>query len=175
MWFGDSILIQDVFNKLAVHQSEDLVALSANETVAAPVRARAVRSLASTGQYEFLTLFLSMAAAQQATVREAAAFALGTLEHPRAATVLPALLSDPVPSVRAAASEAAARIALPSLAPELERALSDENWWVRSRAADALGALGEAGLAVLSRVAQGPVSPARDAAALNLSGKAEPQ
>lgn len=171
-WFGDSTLIQDVFNRLADHQHEDLADLIVDDTVTTRVRALAIKALANTGRYDYLPVFLGLAVAQQATLREAAAYALGALEHPRGVPALLCLVDDDEPTVRAAAMDAAARIESPEFIPNLERALSDENWWVRSRAADALAALGAAGSAVLSRVAQGPASRARDAAALNVSVEA---
>ncbi|MBO1114245.1 HEAT repeat domain-containing protein [Bordetella petrii] len=170
-WFGDSVLIQDLFGKLASYQADDLAMLAVDEKMDFRVRAAAAQAVASAGRYEALPLFLEMASSRHDTLREAAAVALGILAHPRAAATLRSLLRDPYWPVRAAAAEAAGRVASADLAPGLEDALNDENWWVRSRAADALRAVGAVGQAVLSRVAQGPASPARDAAALHLPGQ----
>lgn len=172
-WFGDSILVHDLFGKLAALQSGDLAGLAADESMAPRLRAAAAQALAEAGRYECLPQILEMARSRHESLREASATALGVLAHPRGTPALRPLLRDPDWSVRACAAQAAGRIGSPDLAHDLEETLNDENWWVRARAADALGALGAAGRAALSRIAQGQPSPARDAAVLSLANPQE--
>jgi hypothetical protein len=172
-WFGDSILVHDLFGKLAAHQSGDLAGLAADEGMAPRLRAAAAQALAEAGRYECLPQLLEMTGSGHESLRVAGATALGVLGHPRGAAALRPLLRDPDWPVRAAAAQAAGRIGSPDLARDIEATLNDENWWVRARAAGALGALGAAGRAALSRIAQGQPSPARDAAALSLANPQE--
>jgi HEAT repeat protein len=89
-------------------------------------------------------------------VRASAVRALGRLGVPQAAEAIAASLApDEDPGLRAAAARALGRIGNPDSAPALARCLDDPHYWVAHNAAGALAAMGNAGVAELSRAASG--------------------
>ncbi|MBN3787861.1 HEAT repeat domain-containing protein [Burkholderia sp. Ac-20353] len=170
---SDSMLTQELFERLASHQMSDLIALAADDQVLPRLRSVAIRALAASGDYALIPVFTDATRSRQPDVRVAAARALGQLHHPLGASSLAALLQDDVWYVRVAAVEAVGKINIEALDGEIETLLSDASWWVRFRAAEALAMEGERGYRILERTAQGGPSAARDVAALTLLERKE--
>ena len=143
--WGDSVLVDDLFETLANRQSQDLVELAQDEHVAVHRRVSAVNALAGTGGYALLPVFSSLAEHNAPALRAAAAKALGLLGHPKAEPMLAKLLGDSEHQVRVAAAQAAGAIQLVNLYERLVSMLDDEQWWVRLAAAEALAKGGQQG------------------------------
>lgn len=90
-------------------------------------------------------LLRGLLADPNADVRARAAYALGMLGDPTAASSLMERLKDKEWSVRSMAAKALGRLRESGSIPALAGALSDPQWWVRANAAEALKLKGPAG------------------------------
>jgi hypothetical protein len=166
--WGDSVLVHDLFEKLAVRQSEDLVALARDMNVMPRRRVAAVEALGSTGDFALISVFSALALESTSDVRAAAARGLGRLGHPKAQDILAGLFGDDDYHVRAAAVWAVGQIQLTELYAGVGRLLDDAEWWVRLAAAEALAVGGDPGLRVLRGAEAGGSVNARDIASMAL-------
>lgn len=166
--WGDSALVHDLFEKLAMRQAEDLIALARDRQATTGRRICAFQALASTGDYALIPIFSALAAESLPELRAVAASGLGRLGHPKAQGVLAPLLDDGDYHVRASAAQAVGAIQLTGLYEDVGRLLDDDNWWVRFTAAKALAAGGVAGHRILRVAEAGTLANARDMAAMML-------
>jgi HEAT repeat protein len=122
-----------------------------------PGRAEAIGILGQMHALQSLsTLIAALSSEKDASVRIAAARALGFLAHPDALPALRTALNDTFREVRVQAAWALGRIGDPAVCAELEAAMRDRYWWVRVRAAEALAHLGPPGVERLRRMATEP-------------------
>lgn len=168
MHWEDSALVDGLFKQLALHQTDDLLALVRDTSVLPERRVSALSALANTGDLTLLPIFIEMTSDALAPLREVAVQGLGTLGHPRAKEAIERLLDDEQYRVRAAAVRAVGQIQLEALYDHAAKLLADDSWWVRFAAAEALAGCGEKGLSVLRRVQASGALEASDMASMAL-------
>jgi hypothetical protein len=117
------------------------------------VRAKAVETLAATGDQTAVSMIQNLVLDEEPDLRAATLRALGKLQSFQSAAAIAAALRDEVWFVRAAAADSAARLALYELAPLIVPLMEDEQWWVRFRAGEALTSLDAAGRKALRDIA----------------------
>ncbi|MGB3290470.1 MAG: HEAT repeat domain-containing protein [Burkholderiaceae bacterium] len=166
--WGDSALVDDLFEKLATRQSQDFIDLAGDTEVTSSRRVAALRALAGTGDYALLPVFSRLAEDSHPDLRVAAAAGLGRLGHPKAQSALARLFDDKEYLVRAAAVQAVGAIQLGGLYQDMARLLDDEEWWVRLATAEALAKGGEQGRRILRLAHDTGSADARDMAAVAL-------
>lgn len=166
-----SMMVATLLAEIARDRPGEIRALVVAADVPQGVKAAAIEALASSGDYSLVPIITQLALRADEDAPELPRFlrALGTLQHPAAATAIEKNLFSPIWWVRAAAAEAAGRIGLKNTGPRLVALLDDSDWWVRFRAGEALSRLGDDGRQLLGDTVRSGVSRARKAAVLTLA------
>ncbi|MBP6012885.1 MAG: HEAT repeat domain-containing protein [Alphaproteobacteria bacterium] len=137
------------------------------------IRAKAIETMAGTGDYALLPHVIGLATDDDADVRAAAIRSLAKLAHPAARDTIANAIADKAWFVRAAAAEAAGKLGLYDLVPVLTTLVDDPIWWVRFRASEALIALDEVGRAALRNIAAKARGRSAHAASVALAERAQ--
>ncbi len=161
--------LEAVLGAVAHRQAADLLDLANDEAAPERLRAAAIDALARTGSFDLLDPLARLAPSPLMEVRAAVARGLGLLGHPGAGDTILSLLADPAWVVRSEAAEAAGCIGLLEAADLLCGLLHDPNWWVRFRAGAALSDLGDEGVSMLKRLAEGHATSSGQMASLILA------
>lgn len=148
----------------------DAVAVVARDaSLHAFIRAKAVETLAATGDARHVSAIQSLVLSPEPDLRAAALRAFGKLPNPRSRDAIAMCLRDESWFVRAAAADTAGRLGLYELVPLLVPLVDDDEWWVRFRASEALETLDAAGRSALREMAKLGSDRQRRQAALTLS------
>lgn len=166
-----SMLITTLLAEIARDRPGEVRALIVAAAVPLSVKAAAIEAVASSGDYSLVPIITQLALRADDYAPELPRFlrALGTLQHPAAASAIEKSLYSPIWWVRAAAAEAAGRIGLTKTGPRLVSLLDDPDWWVRFRAGEALSRLGDDGRQWLGDTVRDGAERARLAARLTLA------
>lgn len=151
-------------------RDSNAVAAVAHNTAFHPfVRAKAVETLAATGDPRHVSTIQSLVLSPEPDLRAAALRAFGKLPNTISSDAVAMCLRDESWFVRAAAADTAGALGFYHLVPLLAPLVDDDEWWVRFRASEALEALDGAGRAALREMAKLGSSRQRRQAALTLS------
>ena len=148
-----SARIAQILGLIVDRHPGEVLRLAQESAGGAFLRAKAIETLAGTGDYTMLPDVIALSEDADADVRAAAIRSLAKLAHPMARDTIARAFDDQAWFVRAAAAEAAGKLGLYDLVPILTTLVDDPIWWVRFRASEALVALDEAGRAALRNIA----------------------
>ncbi len=137
--------IRQILDAMLVENRDDVLHFVRDAGLTSFVRAKAIETIAGSGDMNLLPVLMELATDPHGDVRTAAIRGLGRLGHRGAADVIAHAFQDKDWYVRVAAVEAAGRIGLYELAPALTVLAEDNVWWVRFRAGEALAALDATG------------------------------
>jgi|CXWL01.1.fsa_nt_gi HEAT repeat protein len=133
------------------------------------IRAKAVETLAATGDSRHISAIQSLVLAPEPDLRAAALRALARLPDAKSRDAIALCLRDKSWFVRAAAADTAGRLGLYDLVPLIAPLVDDEQWWVRFRASEALENLDAAGRSALRKMARQGTDRQRRQATLTLT------
>lgn len=133
------------------------------------IRAKAIETLAATGDSRHISAIQSLVLAPEPDLRAAALRAFARLSDLKSRDAIALCLRDKSWFVRAAAADTAGRLGLYDLVPLIVPLVDDEQWWVRFRASEALENLDAAGRGALRKIAKQGTDRQRRQAALTLT------
>lgn len=137
--------IRQILDAMLAENGDDVLQFVRDTGLSGFVRAKAIETIAGSGDLNLLPVLMELATDTNGDVRTAAIRGLGRLGHRAAADAIAHAFQDKDWYVRVAAVEAAGRIGLYELAPALTVLAEDSVWWVRFRAGEALAALDASG------------------------------
>lgn len=144
--------MREIFRALAPRHAVELVDLL-DADISDTVKTLILYGLAGMRDPLLLPAVTAQFASSSVDVRAECMRTLAMINHPRAMPTVLAGLADDSWIVRAQAAIAAGTIGIVEALPALVRQLTDDEWWVQFRAAQALARIGEAGRAILQRMA----------------------
>ncbi len=163
------VRLSQILRDFCAAQPEEVVAIVGQNSLHPFVRAKAVETLAATGDPRHVSAIQSLTLSRVPDLRAAALRAFTKLPNQRSRDAVAMCLRDEIWFVRAAAADAASSLGFYELVPLLVSLVDDEEWWVRFRASEALEKLDSAGRSALRDMAKTGTERQRRAAALVLS------
>lgn len=161
--------LEPILRHYCEQQPSAVVAAARQKSLHPLIRAKAVETLAATGNGCHVAAIERLVAAPEADLRAAVLRAFGKHASPKSREAIALSLRDENWFVRATAADAAGRLGLYELVPQIVPLVDDEQWWVRFRASEALEKLDTVGRQALRKITKTGSIRQRRQAALTLS------